>query len=193
MSCSSHRAINWLSKDLEGVVCLQFWCFNGAFLELECSQFIFIGGLVSRGKKVKQLFNDMSHVTNVIMFHFWFIFNNSFDTICLKWAFGLREWRYSTLKWQFLPLERLLMLNHLLKKIMKEGMVFVLRRKERQAERWGLGEWELTPTNFRSQCASWGWKWVGKAGWDLSRSLLATDWQKNTWGWRETSRCGFSL
>lgn len=119
------------------------------FVELEspCSQFIFIGGLVSRGKKVTQFFNDKSHVPNVIMFHFWVIFNYSCDTICLKRVLGLRDWRYRTLKWQFLPLERLLMLKHLLKKIMKEGMVFVLREKERQANRRGLGEGERTPTH----------------------------------------------
>jgi len=32
----------------------------------------------------------MSQVANDIMFHFWVIFNNSFDAICWKWVFRLR-------------------------------------------------------------------------------------------------------
>lgn len=64
-------------------------------------------------------------------------------------------------------------------------MVGVQRMKERQENRWGLGEGEMFPTDFRS-CVNWGRKWVGKIGWDVSRLVLTTGWQKNTLGWRET-------
>lgn len=108
--------------------------------------------------------------------------------ICLEQAF---DWDIGpTALWSedYFPWRGFWCWNNFFKTWKEEVVSAHLKKKKKMCR-----ERECLPVSLRSSCANWRSKWVGKTGRDLFSSLLATDWQSNTWELWKTSHCASVL